>query len=74
VTDLADHAATACLVEFAYHRDPRVRLSAVVALGHLPREFEEIHVAHARSRNWSWQRIAAALGVRRQTAHRKRRK
>ena len=32
---------------------------------------EALHVRHARSLGWSWQDIADALGVTRQTVHKK---
>lgn len=54
-------------------RDPAVGLVAVVALRGLADELEALHVANARSQGWSWQAIAAALGVTRQAAHKKHR-
>jgi hypothetical protein len=51
--------------------DPAVGLAAVAALGRLLAELEALHVANARAQGWSWEAIADALGVRRQTAHRK---
>ncbi|MFI6793774.1 helix-turn-helix domain-containing protein [Nonomuraea sp. NPDC050383] len=51
--------------------DPGVGLAAVAALRTLLEELEAAHVSHARDRGWSWERIADALGVKRQTVHRK---
>ncbi|MDR7321817.1 MULTISPECIES: hypothetical protein [Catenuloplanes] len=51
--------------------DPETGLAAVAALRRLLDEVETAHVASARAAGWSWEAIAAALGVRRQTAHRK---
>ncbi len=51
--------------------DPVVALAAVAALRRLLEELEAAHVIEARNRGSSWEVIAAALGVRRQTAHRK---
>ncbi|MEU0480469.1 MULTISPECIES: helix-turn-helix domain-containing protein [unclassified Streptosporangium] len=51
--------------------DPVAALAAVAALRRLLEELEAAHVIEARTRGSSWEAIAAALGVRRQTAHRK---
>ncbi len=51
--------------------DPRVGLLAVAALGRLLDQLESLHVRQARARGWSWQEIAEALGVSKQTVHRK---
>jgi hypothetical protein len=51
--------------------DPATGLAAVVALRRLVEELEALHVSHARAQGWSWEAIASALGVRRQSAHRK---
>lgn len=59
------------LAEAAAGRDPAVGLAAVAALRTLLEELEAVHVTNARAQGWSWERIADALGVRRQTAHRK---
>ena len=51
--------------------DPAVGLRAVAALGRLLEQLETLHVANARAKGWSWQDIATALGVTKQTVHRK---
>ncbi|MCU1604163.1 MAG: uncharacterized protein JWP46_628 [Modestobacter sp.] len=51
--------------------DPAVGLRAVRALRELADRLEVLQVAHARSLGWSWQQVAAALGVTRQAAHKK---
>lgn len=52
-------------------RDPVVGLAAVSALRRLVEELEELHVDNAGALGWSWQAIAEALGVTRQSVHRK---
>jgi hypothetical protein len=52
-------------------RDPAVGLAAVAALRDLVEELEELHVDNARSVGWSWQAIAEALGITRQSVHKK---
>lgn len=52
-------------------RDPVVGLAAVSALRRLVEELEELRVDNARALGWSWQAIAEALGVTRQSVHRK---
>jgi DNA-directed RNA polymerase specialized sigma24 family protein len=51
--------------------DPRVGLRAVAALRRLLEQLEALQVANARAAGWSWQEIAEALGVTKQTVHRK---
>ncbi len=51
--------------------DPAVGLRAVAALGRLLDQLEALHIEHARQQGWSWQDIATALGVTKQTVHRK---
>ena len=51
--------------------DPAVGLAAVLALRDLADEVESAHVANARSLGWSWDAIGAALGVTRQSVHKK---
>jgi hypothetical protein len=52
-------------------KDPAVGLRAVVALRRLLHELERLHVDNARDQNWSWQAIATALQVTRQSVHEK---
>ena len=54
-------------------RDPEVGLAAVASLRTLVDELEALHVANARRSGWSWQAIAEALGVTRQSVHKKHR-
>lgn len=51
--------------------DPEVGLRAIRALRELADRLESLQVANARSRGWSWQQVADALGVTRQAAHKK---
>jgi hypothetical protein len=51
--------------------DPATGLRAIRALRELADRLESLQVANARSRGWSWQQIAEALGVTRQAAHKK---
>jgi hypothetical protein len=52
-------------------RDPATGLAAVAALRRLLDELEAVQVSSARGQGWTWQAIAAALGVRRQSVHKK---
>jgi hypothetical protein len=61
------------LAEAVDSRDPAVGLAAVAALRTLVDELETLHVENARASGWSWQAIADALGVTRQSAHKKHR-
>jgi DNA-binding NarL/FixJ family response regulator len=61
------------LAERVNSRDPAEGLHAVAALGRLLERLEALHVANARAQGWSWQAIADALGVTKQTVHRKHR-
>ena len=51
--------------------DPEVGLRASLALRRLAERVEAEQVAAARSRGWSWQQIAVALGITRQSVHTK---
>jgi hypothetical protein len=51
--------------------DPSVGLRAVAALRRLLEQLEALQVSNARSHDWSWEKIAAALGVSRQAVHKK---
>jgi hypothetical protein len=59
------------LAEGAASNDPEVGLRAVAALRVLTERLEMLQVDNARSLGWSWQQIAARLGVTKQTVHRK---
>ncbi|MFI6522334.1 hypothetical protein ACIBF1_42775 [Spirillospora sp. NPDC050679] len=52
-------------------RDPATALAAVAALRRLADELEALHVSKARAHGYSWEAIAAALDVRRQSVHKK---
>lgn len=49
--------------------DPAAGLRSVGALRELADRLEALHVGRARDLGWSWQQIAAALGVTRQAVH-----
>ncbi|MVS98643.1 helix-turn-helix domain-containing protein [Devosia marina] len=51
--------------------DPDEALAAVVALRHLADRMEETAVGTALDAGWSWSRIAQALGVSKQAAHKR---
>lgn len=51
--------------------DPSVGLRAVYALRQLLEQLEALQVENARTNGWSWQDIAATLGVSRQAVHKK---
>jgi hypothetical protein len=51
--------------------DPAAGLAAVAALRKLTDELEALHVRNARAQDWTWEAIASALGVRRQSVHKK---
>jgi hypothetical protein len=59
------------LAEAVDGKDPVAALAAVAALRRLLEELEAVHVTSARLQGSSWEAIASALGVKRQTAHRK---
>lgn len=59
------------LDEAANKTDPVVGLAAVSALRRLVEQLEVLQVDHARSLGWSWQQVAAALGVSKQAVHKK---
>jgi hypothetical protein len=52
-------------------RDPEVGLAAVAALRGLVEVLEAVQVQNARAKGWSWQAIAARLGVTKQAVHKK---
>ena len=51
--------------------DPALGLRSVAALRRLADRLEDLQVASARARGWSWAEIAAALGVSKQAVHKK---
>jgi DNA-binding NarL/FixJ family response regulator len=57
--------------EAASGSDPDTGLRAVAALRALTERLEILQVDNARRLGWSWQQIAARLGVTKQTVHRK---
>ena len=59
------------ITEAAADSDPDSGLRAVAALPGLTERLEILLVDNARTLGWSWQDIAARLGVTRQTVHRK---
>ena len=59
------------LAKQASSNDPAVGLRAVAALRELADRLEVLQVANARDQGWSWQEIAACLGVSRQAVHKK---
>ncbi|SHN48168.1 hypothetical protein [Cryptosporangium aurantiacum] len=59
------------LAAAAAHDDPEVGLAAIVALRELLDQLEALQVSSARSQGWTWERIAATLGITRQSVHRK---
>ena len=65
---MADATAVAAA---ASSKDPVVGLAAVASLRTLLESLEELQVANARARGWSWQQIAGSLAVSRQAVHKK---
>jgi hypothetical protein len=59
------------LARGASSSDPEIGLRAAAALRTLAEGLELLQVENARRQGWSWQDIAARLGVTRQTVHRK---
>src|SRR3984885_5413982 len=59
------------IAEDAASTDPEAGLRAVAALRTLTERLEILQVDNARQLGWSWQQIAARLGVTKQTVHRK---
>ncbi|WP_129339650.1 RNA polymerase subunit sigma-70 [Cellulomonas endophytica] len=59
------------LVAATTAEDPAEGLRSVRALRELADRIEALHVERARRLGWSWQQVAAALGVSRQAVHQK---
>ena len=51
--------------------DPEIALRGVASLRALLEAVEELQVRRARELGWSWQQIAALLGVSKQAVHQK---
>jgi DNA-binding NarL/FixJ family response regulator len=51
--------------------DPATGLRAVASLRALLESLERLQVENARAKGWSWQQIAAQLGVSKQAVHKK---
>lgn len=68
---LTPMTSTSELVGDGTSQDPAVGLRAVAALRRLTERLEDLQVANARRLGWSWADIASALGVTKQTVHRK---
>jgi predicted transcriptional regulator len=52
-------------------KDPEIALRGVASLRALLEAVEELQVHRARELGWSWQQIAALLGVSKQAVHQK---
>ncbi len=52
-------------------KDPEQALAAVVALRHLADKVEAEAVSNALRQGWTWSRIAQALGISKQAAHKR---
>lgn len=59
------------LAQTAAGAKPAEGLRAVAALRTLLERLEALHVEEARRDGWSWQQIAAELGVSKQAVHKK---
>ena len=62
------------VAEDASSRDPAVGLAAVASLRRLQESLEQLQVANARTKGWSWQQIADVLQVSKQAVHKKYRR
>jgi DNA-binding transcriptional regulator YiaG len=51
--------------------DPEIGLRGVASLRALLEAVEELQIRRARELGWSWQQIAALLGVSKQAVHKK---
>jgi DNA-directed RNA polymerase specialized sigma24 family protein len=68
LTDMNDLSKLAVA---ATDEHPGEGLRAIAALRRLLDRLEDLHVERARDQGWSWQEIAGAMGVSKQTVHRK---
>jgi DNA-binding NarL/FixJ family response regulator len=68
---LTDMETSTEIAEAAGSAHPDIGLRAVAALRELTERLEILQVDRARELGWSWQDIAARLGVTKQTVHRK---
>ncbi|MEV4442089.1 hypothetical protein AB0K09_24385 [Streptomyces sp. NPDC049577] len=68
---MTDEVTPAALAGQVTDKDPVVGLNAVVSLRRLLEELERLHVDNAREQGWTWQSIATALQVSRQSVHEK---
>ena len=59
------------LPDFKIPDDPEEALAAVVALRRLADRLERVAVRQAVGQGWSWSRIAQALGISKQAAHKR---
>jgi hypothetical protein len=59
------------LADATNSKDPTIGLAAVASLRRLLESLEALQVDNARAHDWSWQRIADALGVSKQAVHKK---
>jgi hypothetical protein len=57
------------LAEDVSAKDPAVGLRAAAALRRVLERMEQVQVANARERGWSWQKIAEALDVSPRAVH-----
>jgi hypothetical protein len=64
-------AENAMPLEQATSTNPHVGLRSVRALRDLAERLEALQVTNAREQGWTWQQIAAALGVSKQAVHKK---
>ncbi len=69
--DKAPETPAARLAGQVTNKDPAIGLRAVFELRRLLEELERLHVDNARDQGWTWQNIATALQVSRQTVHEK---
>lgn len=64
-------AEQSTLADQAASTNPHVGLRSVRALRDLAERLETLQVANARRQGWTWQQIAAELGVSKQAVHKK---